>query len=1306
MRRVFLSKTRRQEGYSFLKSNKLVACLVVVAIIAGFFESMPKSYAEESKSETKQNLIKEQNEIDLSKFSTQKVISYIIKSRAELNADYKAIKPLVPAINKVKSGIDRLYSDVDMLASKKDENIISLLRGMDAELSNYRYIQGKTSGEDKTALSELKLALSKLMKKLSIAETGILIYADEEKVQKQDAAPILINSRTMVPLRLVSEALGAQVEWLNKERAVVIIKDASSLYIQLGEKFYLKNGEKQNIDVPATIVNDRTYVPIRFVSEALGKRVEWQRLSAENDIVGIFSNDLDDHTRHAAMNRISQMVELESRIPLAFEKDAYKILEQMPTNKKKVEAICTLSEYKNGIRYEVADLKAQVLNFMSYAEGKDYSEVREYIKKISDNMTKEDFLNPYDISIEQILAHKKLVIIDESKLEEGDEFFKVNVAIIDKEREKSYGASLLFGQSKNYENLIKMHELKMWGNGFKPVDKQKKGDAKKEYEVIYSPEDRVWTLGKSANSSRTAFGIQRLKEDGSYGEEYTLNYTIDDDWTKYDMQDKYKYISDEFANLLLGKLGLDAEKIVEFKTSAYKINVYAEILLVDPTDKKSKWYRLHNDSGDPTAIFRLIDIADKFKAKALVKSILERFPNNDEKKTTVFSHEIKAEKLPNWVLKIKFVDDETKAEIAPSKTVINEVSTSPFKYDPPEIIDGIYKIKDKSTRKIEFSLDSKKPENLELVLAYEPMLKSAEESALLLEEWQLSKFVPSISKELDIKLNARATALIPYNPNIKNREIPGILLPSGMSDYKVRATSSSNNTSIFAGNTVSLYSSFANFSAAADVDAKIHINRQNLSKSYFSPQWLDQNEYKLEGAESLNDKGESENNESSSSGLLSLRLRLEHQKPFEYRKISSELFDLYSDGTPKYSYYVSPAKPVETQYDDAFVNASIAYLNYTAKEKPASTFEGTPVEQENKNEFAETKSSKTSFKVLPEIMMIYSNESGEYSPQFVLGSEYRSVNPLEFYKGYLNDDFTCDINASFSKDERAKALANAMEKTKLPVLEKNSTFSIKWKPKNTLILKSYALDIASEALKEKWGSSKYSTTMLMQNYVSDLIELTKPTDEQKSSNEGYKNLGKTITANINMAIEVSGKKYAALNSLAEFKKLGEEQVDVHKITIRGGRVTEIDGAPLADAKKELQQAIESMKLGVAGKESVLASFAKNEGRKLNDKTYSDISKKYRGIDAEQGVGWYSEDSTTLVIVEKTQKFQANEQVFEFRIPSNISGIETPLEESMRYSRGEVAKLLSTISLNNKKDAVLQKTIDDLFIIPNSELDGE
>ena len=96
---------------------------------------------------------------------------------------------------------------------------------------------------------------------------------NNDVVSVEDAAPYVANDRTYVPFRALGEALGAEVVWDNDARTVTYTLGNTEVVMTIDETTYTVNGEEKTMDVAPVITGDRTYVPVRFVGEALGFKV-------------------------------------------------------------------------------------------------------------------------------------------------------------------------------------------------------------------------------------------------------------------------------------------------------------------------------------------------------------------------------------------------------------------------------------------------------------------------------------------------------------------------------------------------------------------------------------------------------------------------------------------------------------------------------------------------------------------------------------------------------------------------------------------------------------------------------------------------------------------------------------------------------------------------------------------------------------------------------------------------------------------------------------------------------------------------
>ncbi len=104
-------------------------------------------------------------------------------------------------------------------------------------------------------------------KKIAVMLNGFAIELEHNPYIKQD--------RTMVPMRAIFEALGAEVSWDDATKTAIGVKDNNEVKITIGENVLYKNGEAIELDCAAEITNDRTMVPVRAISEAFGCTVTW-----------------------------------------------------------------------------------------------------------------------------------------------------------------------------------------------------------------------------------------------------------------------------------------------------------------------------------------------------------------------------------------------------------------------------------------------------------------------------------------------------------------------------------------------------------------------------------------------------------------------------------------------------------------------------------------------------------------------------------------------------------------------------------------------------------------------------------------------------------------------------------------------------------------------------------------------------------------------------------------------------------------------------------------------------------------------
>ncbi|MFK7693137.1 copper amine oxidase N-terminal domain-containing protein [Paenibacillus sp. HJGM_3] len=168
---------------------------------------------------------------------------------AEQKAELEAIKEKDLALSVVADLLDKNGSVTDAVYVQKEAILANV-----ANLNAYKQ-------------------LGKMYEKLG--KIGVKLYVNGEE-PTFEVAPFIREGNTLVPFRAIAEALKATVSWNEDERSVSVTRDGITVKLFIDSKTATVNGNEVTLEVPATIENGSTVVPVRFVSEALKAAVKWE----------------------------------------------------------------------------------------------------------------------------------------------------------------------------------------------------------------------------------------------------------------------------------------------------------------------------------------------------------------------------------------------------------------------------------------------------------------------------------------------------------------------------------------------------------------------------------------------------------------------------------------------------------------------------------------------------------------------------------------------------------------------------------------------------------------------------------------------------------------------------------------------------------------------------------------------------------------------------------------------------------------------------------------------------------------------
>ena len=396
-------------------------------------------------------------------------------------------------------------------------------------------------------------------------------------------------------------------------------------------------------------------------------------------------------------------------------------------------------------------------------------------------------------------------------------------------------------------------------------------------------------------------------------------------------------------------------------------------------------------------------------------------------------------------------------------------------------------------------------------------------------------------------------------------------------------------------------------------------------------------------------------------------------------------------------------KSSKITYLTADYNINSTFDRYIAQ--PSSVLEISPYFTNDNGKTTVTYQVPTELKIYPEVAMLFDNDKGDTSVKWVIGEQARTIKPITFhtlqFKLFVNENSTA---SSFATDSRALTARNKVGEPNKQVAYKgtsiNTTFGIQRSETNKgqsglLTVKTFALDVTTNKngvnVKNAWGLNGYNTKTLHTNFIgkwngyggtaSERLEVSTPQIVQ----------GGTKTQNVSLKpISYSG------STTVEF---------THDLIVRGGQVI---GVRLQDRDTKayslvkigdlqskdagLYEALVNMKLIGSKENTVLKGFEHQTGVQLTEQKYIDmVSAAKQSLDGittnnlQLNKGWYSEDTTVLVIREYVSNYNVPSISFSDKLSMQIAGLNTPIDKSQFFST--LGKGHTVINYNFKSDNI-------------------
>lgn len=284
-----------------------------------------------------------------------------------------------------------------------------------------------------------------LFASVAFAYPPIQVYVDGQAVSF-DQAPVIVDDRTLVPMRAIFQALGSEVSWSEPTQTITSTKDGDTLALTIGQTGLYKNGQLiYTMPVPACIMSDRTMVPVRAIAEGFDAEVDWDPVGY---VITIFSPEKGENNYKTTVEADdgTTVLSYQMDFPKSSSNAADKIQKTLE-EEAKTSAKDFIDDYGEKAKKEYEQKKAQGGTFTPYSYTGTYEMTRDDSEMVSFYGTGTEYIGKSE-NIRNCFSHtfysgsgeevKLLNLITDSE-EEMQEFWNTSFsALIDEKPESFY----------------------------------------------------------------------------------------------------------------------------------------------------------------------------------------------------------------------------------------------------------------------------------------------------------------------------------------------------------------------------------------------------------------------------------------------------------------------------------------------------------------------------------------------------------------------------------------------------------------------------------------------------------------------------------------------------------------------------------------------------------------------------------------------------------------------------------------------------------------------------------------------------
>ncbi|MDD4583778.1 MAG: copper amine oxidase N-terminal domain-containing protein, partial [Eubacteriales bacterium] len=253
----------------------LISLTLVLSATFTAFAAGNEDFSDKAKEKEYKVQLEKQEKINLKKVFKQELNAQkkeIVKAKGALEEQKQELevqyKELLTAGD--TAGADALFvkiSDLDTQIAEKKMQMKKIIN------ERYMVIKSEYSDDELAQFENAAALIEKMYEDAAILGLGAITVRDN--IIKFDAPAYIKGGRTIIPVRAITEELGATVDWDQDTQSVTITKENIEIVFTINSKKVYIDGVEQELDVSTEVTNGRTYVPLRFIAETFGLTVNW-----------------------------------------------------------------------------------------------------------------------------------------------------------------------------------------------------------------------------------------------------------------------------------------------------------------------------------------------------------------------------------------------------------------------------------------------------------------------------------------------------------------------------------------------------------------------------------------------------------------------------------------------------------------------------------------------------------------------------------------------------------------------------------------------------------------------------------------------------------------------------------------------------------------------------------------------------------------------------------------------------------------------------------------------------------------------